>query len=173
MTQFLTGHDQFRAYTKLFAITTDNLCIYCGISDTMEHTIFRCARWTMARGHLRTKVDVDLTSENVISTMLNSKEGWKGNAIIKGMVYSRVLNEYQYVFNVDVNVIDIDHKHIKDLKIKNKDSRWNLYGEWTESTDTYSIFRVSEYSHQSEKTLVFLKMRICIFTPTMIQWAIK
>lgn len=72
----MTGHSQFCAYTKRFTITTDDLCMYCGISDTVEHNIFKCVRWTMARGRLRSKVDVDLTSENVIPTMLNSQENW-------------------------------------------------------------------------------------------------
>ncbi|GJQ72704.1 hypothetical protein Trydic_g1361 [Trypoxylus dichotomus] len=70
--QFLTGHGQFCACTKRFAITIDDLCPLCGTVDTAEYPIYTSARWTTSRRHLRTKLN--LTSKNIIPTVPEQKK---------------------------------------------------------------------------------------------------
>jgi len=78
LTQALTGHESFRAYTISFKSNWPE-CIYCGQIDTAEHTLFYCERWTAdTPNHLillmtRGREDWELIDQTIIKIM-RSKE---------------------------------------------------------------------------------------------------
>ncbi|KAI4469563.1 reverse transcriptase [Holotrichia oblita] len=53
LTQALTGHGVYRSYVKRFRKDSTDSCIYCGMVDTVEHTIFVCVRGSSENRHLR------------------------------------------------------------------------------------------------------------------------
>lgn len=53
LTQFLTGHGCFRSYTRRIGRADDDRCIYCGGTDTVEHTFIHCGRWAELRAGVR------------------------------------------------------------------------------------------------------------------------
>ncbi|KAJ8914437.1 hypothetical protein NQ315_017533 [Exocentrus adspersus] len=86
-TQALTGHGSFTTYTHRIAKTVNNRCRYCGDTDTPEHTLFSCIRWEVRRGAVKVYLGEDITPDNIIIRMCQSKEKWDAgfNFIIKIM----------------------------------------------------------------------------------------
>lgn len=82
LTQALTGHGCFKAYTEKIG-KTDGNCLYCERLDTAEHTIFECNRWTDYRRQAEIEVDRSITADNMVELMTLSKENWEH---IHGMV---------------------------------------------------------------------------------------
>lgn len=77
VTQFLTGHGYFRYYLKRMAITQDDICMYCGDTDTAEHTVLVCDRWSQWRQELEEDLEVGISRENIISVMLRNGSNWR------------------------------------------------------------------------------------------------
>lgn len=77
LTQVLTGHGSFQTYLKRFGFTEDDSCIYCGQTDTVEHAIFNCIRWHKQRQELNITLELILTADNLISTMVENKRNWR------------------------------------------------------------------------------------------------
>lgn len=75
MTQFLSGHGAFRTYTKRLG-KTDDICVYCNETDDVEHTIFQCPRWDIERTEANENCGLKLTADNIIHTMIGSREKW-------------------------------------------------------------------------------------------------
>ncbi|KYB24913.1 hypothetical protein TcasGA2_TC034914, partial [Tribolium castaneum] len=71
LTQFLTGHGNFRSYLSGIQRCPDDECIYCGKRDSAEHILY-CPRWK----DFRDDVGVHLSRENIIGVMLESPENW-------------------------------------------------------------------------------------------------
>lgn len=71
LTQFLTGHGNFRSYLSGIQRCPDDECIYCGERDSAEHILY-CPRWK----DFRDDVGVHLSRENIIGVMLESPENW-------------------------------------------------------------------------------------------------
>lgn len=91
LTQFLTGHGRFAAYTKKIGITPEDTCYYCGVEDTPEHTIFECPKWVEERHHLR-----GINPDNVVEEMLKSKANWENiKKPITNIVMKKEKEEYQ------------------------------------------------------------------------------
>ena len=51
-TQFLTGHGNFRSYLSRFGLCETDKCKWCGISDTPEHVLYGCWKYTEERVEL-------------------------------------------------------------------------------------------------------------------------
>ncbi|KAH0999122.1 hypothetical protein HUJ04_001339, partial [Dendroctonus ponderosae] len=73
VTQALSGHGSFKAYTKKIG-KTDDICMYCHDIDTAEHTVFICERWENYRNTAILQLGHALTKENLIETMIESEE---------------------------------------------------------------------------------------------------
>lgn len=52
LTQFLTGHGNFRGYLARFGIIEDENCKWCGVKDTPEHVIYDCWKFIEVRVEL-------------------------------------------------------------------------------------------------------------------------
>lgn len=76
LTQALSGHGCFKAYTQKIGKTDEN-CLYCGKLDTAEHTLFECERWFEYRRQAETKLNGQITPETMINLMITNKETWK------------------------------------------------------------------------------------------------
>lgn len=76
LTQALTGHGSFRAFTRYIGKTDDDECIYCGESDTALHTIFHCPNWEEERESGYARIGRRLTPENMTMVMLEENNKW-------------------------------------------------------------------------------------------------
>ncbi|KAI5720547.1 hypothetical protein M8J77_008420 [Diaphorina citri] len=76
ITQVLSGHGCFNFYLHRFKLRSSPICRYCDQSDTAEHSLFVCARWTRNREEASNQVGETLTADNLIKNMLKSQEDW-------------------------------------------------------------------------------------------------
>lgn len=76
LTQFLSGHGAFRSYVKRIGKTNEDLCLYCRQSDTPEHGVLHCPKWTALKAQLEVEVGQNIRAENIISVMISSKTKW-------------------------------------------------------------------------------------------------
>nr|CAH7756381.1 unnamed protein product [Callosobruchus chinensis] len=58
-------------------ITEDDRCIYCGETDTAEHTLFHCPRWIEIRELIHRTIGETLSVDNVISKMVEFQLNWE------------------------------------------------------------------------------------------------
>lgn len=77
LTQFLSGHGSFRTFTHRIGKDMDNHCLYCGETDTPEHTVFQCPRWGRERESFLTQLGIRVDAGNIVEIMINSKENYK------------------------------------------------------------------------------------------------
>lgn len=77
LTQVLSGHGCFEAYKHRFRIAGSNICMYCGVEDDAEHTLFHCPRWTSERSVITDTIQGLLTPANMISVMIESASNWE------------------------------------------------------------------------------------------------
>ena len=78
LTQFLTGHGNFRAYLHRMGKVEDPGCVYCGeCPDNAAHTFFECERWQSEREALETQIGSPISPDNIVGMMTNSKEHWQ------------------------------------------------------------------------------------------------
>lgn len=54
----------------------DERCVFCHEIDTAEHTLFSCVKWSSPRSQLNRKLGFVLSPENLIDTMIESKDNW-------------------------------------------------------------------------------------------------
>lgn len=92
LTQFLTGHGRFGSYTTRMKIKTDDRCAYCGLTDTPEHTILNCVRWSVARTEVEIELDAELNTGNIIDIMMRDRRSFKA---IHGFVRTVLLTKEQ------------------------------------------------------------------------------
>lgn len=78
LTQVLTGHGCFAFYLHRFHLQDSDSCAQCGTSpDTAEHAFFKCDTWEHWRRQTCAETGVEeLTPENIVSTMLQSRTNW-------------------------------------------------------------------------------------------------
>lgn len=77
ITQVLSNHGCFAAYLYKIKRISSPLCWFCELeNDDAEHTMFRCDAWEMERRRASIVVGGDLTPENMVTHMLESKEKW-------------------------------------------------------------------------------------------------
>lgn len=78
VTQFLTGHGYFRRYLHRMNKVRTPDCKYCGHErDDAEHTFFLCDEWTDLRQRLENATRVNITPDNIIGVMTQSKKQWR------------------------------------------------------------------------------------------------
>lgn len=78
LTQFLSGHGSFKAYTRRMGITPDDdECMYCGREDTAEHTVIVCDRWHHWRSEMEAQIGMQVTTANVVDLMITSERNWE------------------------------------------------------------------------------------------------
>ena len=77
LTQALSGRGCFNAYLKHFKRRDEKTCCYCDFPvDNAEHALFVCAKWVVARETADQAVGAELTSDTMVSLMLQSKRTW-------------------------------------------------------------------------------------------------
>jgi len=91
LTQILTGHGSFGEYLYRFKRRNTDECQLCGRSpDTPNHAVFECDAWHMDRRELEFDIGVEITPDNVVRTMLHSKNQWiKVAAVIEKILRKR------------------------------------------------------------------------------------
>lgn len=77
LSQILTGHGSFTAYTKRIGKTDTDQCRYCNSIDTPAHTLLVCPRWQPERDQVNAAVGTVLSTENTITLMLHDRNYWK------------------------------------------------------------------------------------------------
>lgn len=76
LTQVLTGHGCFATYLNRFQVQENDTCQYCGMFDTVEHTVFKCLNWNDMRNQVEQQIGKRLYPENMMPEMLSSAESW-------------------------------------------------------------------------------------------------
>lgn len=76
LTQILTGHGVFRTYANRIGKVARDDCVYCGATDTVEHTIFHCKRWEAITQATCRKVGQEIKPKNIVEIMMKSKDDW-------------------------------------------------------------------------------------------------
>ena len=77
LAQALSGHGCFNAYLRRFKQRDEEMCCYCDFPvDTAEHALFVCVKWGVAREALGQAVGAELTSDTMVSLMLQSERFW-------------------------------------------------------------------------------------------------
>lgn len=75
VTQMLTGHGFFAAYLCKYGKLRSAECWFCGHhEDDAEHTLFKCHAWEVGRRRVSARMGVELTPENMVTSMLDSRE---------------------------------------------------------------------------------------------------
>jgi hypothetical protein len=77
LTQFLTGHGNFRTYLARIGKITNPTCPHCGEADGPGHAVLECPRWQHLREGTERAVGRGLTSDSVVNLMTDSEEGWR------------------------------------------------------------------------------------------------
>lgn len=76
LTQALSGHGSFRKYLYDRGRAETDECPYCGGQDDADHTLFRCARWTIQRARFTNETGKTFNPENMMSTLIASEAEW-------------------------------------------------------------------------------------------------
>ncbi|KAJ8955513.1 hypothetical protein NQ314_006879 [Rhamnusium bicolor] len=79
----LAGHGSFRTYTKRIGKQEQENCVYCGETDTVEHTIFMCDRWERIRQGAWNGLGVNITADEIGEQIVANEEKWR---IITNMI---------------------------------------------------------------------------------------
>lgn len=96
LTQALTAHGAYRAFAKRIQKDDSDDCIYCGETDTAEHTLFQCERWHAIRAIAHTKLKCRTTPENLIQLMLETPENWQAlHNMIRSIMQRKEQDELQ------------------------------------------------------------------------------
>lgn len=74
--QVLSGHGVFRDGLFKCGFKRSNRCIFCLERDTPEHALFICRRFGVERNALESAIGKKVDPDNLVSTMLESKEKW-------------------------------------------------------------------------------------------------
>lgn len=92
LSQFLSGHGNFRSYLHRFKIKDSPACIYCQELDTPEH-VFVCPRWSGILEQTNMRLNTTLTPTNIIQKMLSSVENW--NLVLSAITEIMSLKEIE------------------------------------------------------------------------------
>ncbi|KAJ8911231.1 hypothetical protein NQ315_014943 [Exocentrus adspersus] len=79
LSQILTGHGSFTAYTNRIGKTDSDACRYCSGIDTTAHTLFECPRWQIERNRVNAVIGSDLSTENIVRFMLQDEKRLANN----------------------------------------------------------------------------------------------
>lgn len=90
LTQVLTGHGAFKTYTRRIGKEENDTCVYCGESDTVEHTVFQCNRWGGIRETVYAQLGHDLDPDVMIERMIQTQGNW---TIIHNMIKTVMRNK--------------------------------------------------------------------------------
>lgn len=74
--QMVSGHGCFGEYLHRFKLRNDDKCTYCGIRDSVEHTLMVCKRWTEARRKFEVSTEMKVTSELISKSLRTKNEVW-------------------------------------------------------------------------------------------------
>jgi Reverse transcriptase (RNA-dependent DNA polymerase)/Endonuclease-reverse transcriptase len=77
LTQFLTGHGNFKTYLARIGKGEHITCDHCGEADGPGHAVLECPRWENLRRETESAVGRVLTPESVVALMTQSEDGWK------------------------------------------------------------------------------------------------
>ncbi|KYB29499.1 hypothetical protein TcasGA2_TC032967 [Tribolium castaneum] len=77
LTQFLSGHGDFRCYLRKMHRAENDRCVYCGEMDTAEHVLFQCGKWAGIRHRLEQLVNEKINPDNLVEIMLRSNNNWR------------------------------------------------------------------------------------------------
>lgn len=77
LTQVLSGHGCFGEYLCRIGKAGSEECMYCGESDTPEHTLFACNRWRDERMAGEAEIGHILNADNVVEIMLHAERNWR------------------------------------------------------------------------------------------------
>ncbi|KAJ8940218.1 hypothetical protein NQ314_010780 [Rhamnusium bicolor] len=81
ISQFLTGHGSFGAYTQRLGISENAFCVYCGEEDSPEHTVLYCHRSAPYRIATYGELGFQLTAETLVAHMIEDKR--QGNTMVQ------------------------------------------------------------------------------------------
>lgn len=97
LAQFLSGHGAFRQYTSKIKKTPNDICFYCGGTDTAEHTVLDCPRWLVDRMALQLKVGDVLSARNIVPAMMSSKAVWcEIHSFIRKVMERKTRDEWEH-----------------------------------------------------------------------------
>nr|CAH7729394.1 unnamed protein product [Callosobruchus chinensis] len=77
LTQALSGHGPFRAYRHRVGRTDVEDCRHCTEVDTVEHTLFVCARWQSYRQVAEEELSENITADNMVQIMMTGEAKWR------------------------------------------------------------------------------------------------
>lgn len=111
LTQTLTGHGCFQNFLHKIKRIDNPSCLYCATrADNVEHRIFECENWTKYIEITESLTgDQLINSNNMISTVLNSKERWT----VEVKMITNVLKENE----------EIERKKEKKMKRKLREKK--------------------------------------------------
>ncbi|KAJ8910522.1 hypothetical protein NQ315_012819 [Exocentrus adspersus] len=96
LSQILTGHGSFTAYTNRIGKTDSDACRYCSGIDTTAHTLFECPRWQIERNRVNAVIGSDLSTENIVRFMLQDEKDWQTIYIyIRNVMKTKEVEERQ------------------------------------------------------------------------------
>lgn len=94
--QFLTGHGNYASYLKRMNLQQEDSCKYCGETDTPEHMVFHCPRWTNMCLACCGEIGETITLDNITDLMLKNKESWNiSSKYIKDITQRKASDERQ------------------------------------------------------------------------------
>lgn len=77
LTQALSGHGCFMDFLFKRTRAETDRCLYCGETDTADHTLFRCNKWEGIRSKYEAETGVAFEAGNIVRKMIESKLGWR------------------------------------------------------------------------------------------------
>ena len=96
LTQFLTGHGNFKTYLARIGKTNNNRCDHCGKIDDPGHTVLKCLRWKKLRECTERMVGRELITRTVLPNMTESEEGWRAvHSYIRTVLSKREAEDQQ------------------------------------------------------------------------------
>jgi len=89
MTQLLSNHGCFAEYLHRIGKLNAATCVDCqGPVDDAEHVFFVCGRWWKQRRALEVELQVDLSPDNIVPTMLKKRSNWEAVSRFVNLVQS-------------------------------------------------------------------------------------
>nr|CAH7729997.1 unnamed protein product [Callosobruchus chinensis] len=76
-TEALSGHGPFRAYRHRVGRTGAEDCRHCTEVDTVEHTLFVCAKWQSYRQVAEEELSENITPDNMVQIMMTGEAKWR------------------------------------------------------------------------------------------------
>lgn len=77
MTQAISGHGCFMKFLNDRKKADSDRCLYCGMTDDANHTLFVCAQWGSIRQNFELETGRTFTVDTVREGLTTGKEAWK------------------------------------------------------------------------------------------------